>query len=97
MKTNLFLLSLTAFILASCNGGDPKSKGTEAGKEACKCYQLDNFEAVDSCLKKIEHENSDFLNDTAYINAMEEQMLRCASEGVIDIVKPIKEAEKEND
>lgn len=97
MKTNLFLLSLTAIILASCNGGDPKSKGTEAGKEACKCYQLDNFEAVDSCLKKIEHENSDFLNDTAYINAMEEQMLRCASEGVIDIVKPIKETAKDNE
>lgn len=80
------LLTLTAatIILSSCGNGNPRNRGIEAGKAACQCYNLEDFEAVDSCIKKIEQENAEFLNDTAYTNAMEEQILRCLTDGVID-------------
>jgi hypothetical protein len=79
-------------LTTACKGGDPHSKGVEAGKAACECYKLDGLEAVEKCLDKIERENQEFLTDTAYTNAVEAQLLECITDGVIDIVKPIKEA-----
>lgn len=87
-------ISLLGLLCTACGGNNPRNRGIEAGKAACKCYQLEGFEAVESCLKEIERNNAEFLDDTAYTNAMEEEMIRCANEGVIDIVKPIKEASK---
>lgn len=81
-------ISMVGLFCISCGNNNPRNRGIEAGKKACQCYNLENFEAVDSCLKLIENENADFLDDTAYTNAMEEQLIRCVSEGVIDIVKP---------
>ena len=87
-------IAVMGLLFASCGNNNPRNRGIEAGKAACKCYQLEGFEAVESCLKEIERNNAEFLDDTAYTNAMEEEMIRCANEGVIDIVKPIKEASK---
>lgn len=83
----LLLISAATVILSSCGNGNPRKRGTEAGKAACQCYKLDDFESIDSCLKTIEQENAEFLNDTAYTNAMEEQILRCLADGVIDFTK----------
>ncbi|MBP5548520.1 MAG: hypothetical protein J6X58_06500 [Bacteroidales bacterium] len=91
---NIAILSLALLFASSCGKGDPRKKGIDAGKAACECYKLDGLEAVEGCLKKIENDNQEFLNDTAYCNAMEEQLLKCVSDGVIDIVKPIKEVTK---
>lgn len=73
----------------SCTNNNPRSRGIEAGKKACECYKLEDFKTVDSCLKVIEQENTEFLNDTAYTNAMEEELIRCVTEGVTDIAKPV--------
>ncbi len=78
----LFAISFASLILSSCNNGNPRKRGIEAGRTACECYKLEDFETVDSCLKKIEVENAEFLADTAYTNAMEEQLIRCVSDGV---------------
>lgn len=86
LKT-ILALSAAALFFSSCTGGTPRVRGTEAGEAACQCYKLGEFEAVDSCLKVIEQDNAEFLNDTAYTNAMEEQILRCVTDDVIDIVK----------
>lgn len=87
----IFALLCASLSLASCRSSDPHKRGIEAGKAACECFQLEGYEAVESCLHEIEKENHDFINDTAYINAMEVQMLQCIADGVVDIVKPIKE------
>ena len=80
-------LSVSTILLSACSGNNPRNRGIEAGKAACKCYNLEGFEAVDSCLKEIERNNAEFLNDTAYTNAMEEQLILCVADGVIDITK----------
>lgn len=81
------IISAATLFLVSCNNNNPRKRGIEAGKAACECYKLEDFEAVDSCMKRIEQENAEYLNDTAYINAMEEQFIRYITEGVNDIVK----------
>ena len=86
------IFSCALFLLASCGKGDPRKNGTAAGKAACQCYKLENAEAVNKCLSDIEKKYQDFLTDTAYINASEEQLLKCITDGVIDIANPIKEA-----
>lgn len=80
-------LSISVIFLSSCSGGSPRNRGIEAGKAACECYKLEDFESIESCLKTIEQENAEFLNDSAYTNAMEEQLLRCVSDGVIDFAQ----------
>ncbi len=85
------IFSCALFLLASCSKGDPRKNGIEAGKAACQCYKLENAEDVSKCLSDIERKYQDFLTDTAYINASEEQQLKCISDGVIDIVHPIKD------
>ena len=81
----------STLMCVSCGLKDPHSMGIEAGKAQCKCYQQEGEEAVASCLNDIELKYKDYLNDTAYIDAAETQMLRCISDGVIDIDNPIKE------
>ena len=83
-----------ALTLTSCGSGSPRNRGTEDGKKACQCYKLDDPDAVEKCLSEIEQNNVEFKNDTAYTNAMEEQLLRCVADGIVDIVKPIKESSK---
>lgn len=87
-------LFMTALVLNGCGNKDPHKKGIEAGKAACECYKLDTAEEVEKCLDQIEKSNQELLTDTAYINAVETQLLECITDGVIDIVKPIKEKEK---
>lgn len=82
------------FFCTSCGKGDPRKNGIEAGKAQCECYKLEGAEAVDNCLSEIEKKYVDFQTDTAFINAMEEQMINCITDGVVDIVNPIKEAKK---
>lgn len=84
------MLSLAVLLLSSCNDSKPHRRGVAAGKAACECYQLGSLDSVISCLDKIDKDNEEFLNDTAYTNAMEQQMLECISEGIIDISKPVK-------
>ena len=87
----LFPAAFVAVLLfVSCNSNNPHRRGIVAGQEACQCYQLHGLDSVVSCLDRIDRENHEFLNDTAYTNAMEQQMLECISDGVIDITKPIK-------
>lgn len=82
----------------ACGKGNPRAKGLAAGKEACECYKLETQEEVDACLDKIEFDNKEWLHDTAFTRAMESMMLECITDGVIDIVKPIKEyTEQEED
>lgn len=92
-KSITLILSAVLFLFfcISCNNGNPRTKGLAAGKEACQCYKLEGLEEVSACLDKIELENKEYLSDTAFTNAMESMMLQCVSDGVIDIVKPIKE------
>lgn len=86
----LFLISVTTMLCVACNSGNPHKRGVAAGKEACECYQLNSLDSVMNCLDRIDNENKEYLNDTAYTNAMEEQMLQCISDGIIDISNPVK-------
>ena len=86
----LFLFAGVGLLFTACHSNDPHKRGVAAGKEACECYQLNSLDSVMSCLDMIDKENQEYLNDTAYINTMEKQMLDCISEGIIDIAKPIK-------
>lgn len=98
MKHNSILsvgLVAVTLLLCSCGSKDPHRRGVEAGKAACQCYQLEGLEAVSRCLDEIDKENTPFLYDTAYTNAMEQQLLNCISSGVIDAEKPIKDIVKE--
>jgi len=88
VATLMAALTLTT----SCSNRDPHRRGVEAGKAACECYKLEGLDAVEKCLNDIERANQELLTDTAYTNAVEAQMLECITDGVIDIVKPIKEA-----
>ena len=88
LSTILVLFCLT-LLLAACSNKDPRKKGVAAGKAACQCYQLNDSTAIQNCLKDIEKENTPFLYDTIYINAMENELLNCISEGVIDFSKPL--------
>ena len=83
--------TVAALLCCSCANKDPHRRGVEAGKAACQCYQLEGLEAVSRCLDEIDKENTPFLYDTAYTNAMEAQLLNCISTGVIDAEKPIKD------
>lgn len=94
-KITIVFSLLAVMVLASgCNNKDPQRKGTEAGKAMCECYKLNSQEEIEKCLQKIENENQEYLTDTSYLNAVEGQLLECITEGVTDIVKPIKEAQK---
>lgn len=84
------LLALLA-ATSACTGKDPQRKGNEAGKAMCECYKLESSDEVETCLNKIESENQEYLTDTSYQNAVESQLLKCITEGVFDIVKPLKE------
>lgn len=86
---------IATLLCCACNNKDPHRRGVEAGKAACQCYQLEGLEAVSRCLDEIDKENTPFLYDTAYTNAMEAQLLNCISTGVIDAEKPIKDIVKE--
>ncbi|MBP5189588.1 MAG: hypothetical protein J6031_01580 [Bacteroidales bacterium] len=95
MNKRLILIAAffcVAMVLEGCSNKDPHRRGIEAGKAACECYKLDDAEAVENCLNEIEIANQELLTDTAYTNAVESQLLECITDGVIDIVKPIKEA-----
>lgn len=87
VATLMAALTLTT----ACSNRDPHRRGIEAGKAACECYKLEGLEAVQKCLDQIEKDNQELLTDTAYINAIESQLLECITDGVIDIEKPIKE------
>lgn len=78
------ILPAIALLMISCSGGTPRERGKEAGKQACECYKLETFDETSACLNEIEKENADFVNDTAYINAMEEQLILCVADGVLD-------------
>ncbi len=80
-----------AALCGSCGKKDPRLMGAESGKAQCECYKLEGEEAVKKCLDDIEKKYTDYLNDTAYIEASELQMLNCISEGVVDMDKPIKD------
>ncbi len=93
----LALLALLA-ATSACTGKDPQRKGNEAGKAMCECYKLESSDKVEACLNKIESENQEYLTDTSYQNAVESQLLKCITEGVFDIAKPLKEtSEPENE
>ena len=94
LKTAATLLAATLLCIA-CNGKDPHSRGVAAGKAACDCYKLDGLEAIEACLNEIEANNQEFLTDTAYLNACEQQLLECITDGVVDIDKPIKSTIKD--
>lgn len=81
----------TLLVTIGCGSKDPHKRGLEAGKAACDCYKLEGLDAVNSCLDNIEKDNQELLTDTAYINAVEAQLLECITDGIIDIEKPIKE------
>ncbi len=81
----LFFVNL--LFLAACSSGDPHKHGVAAGKAACECYKLENLDAIDACLDKIEKENSEFLTDTAYTNAVENEILDCITLGISDIIQ----------
>ena len=83
-------LAVTALCL-SCGKKDPRAMGTESGKAQCACYQMESEEAVNACLNDLERKYQEYLNDTAYIEAAETQMLQCISDGVVDAEKPIKD------
>lgn len=85
------ILIAVAAMCSSCGNKDPRIMGTESGKAQCECYKLEGEESVNNCLGDIEKKYSDYLNDTAYIEASEVQMLNCISEGVVDMDKPIKD------
>lgn len=88
------LTLLAALTIATgCSNKDPQRKGTEAGKAMCECYKLSSSDEVEACLDKIEKEHQEYITDTAYLNAVESQLLQCITDGVMDIVKPIKEAQ----
>ncbi len=91
--TTSLIIGATILCL-SCSGKGPREEGLKAGKAACECYKLEGHEAVEACLNQIENEYKELMSDTAFINAMEETTLQCVSDGVIDIVKPIREASK---
>jgi len=80
-------LALTGSLLAACGNKDPYKNGVAAGQAACDCYRLESIEEQEHCLDQIDSTYRDFLTDTAYTNAVETQMLRCISDGVLDIVK----------
>jgi len=80
-------LALTSCLLAACGNKDPYKNGVAAGQAACDCYQLESIEEQSRCLDQIDSTYREFLTDTAYTNAVETQMLRCISDGVLDIVK----------
>ena len=90
IKYTLLACTALSFCVA-CGNGNPHVKGLAAGKEACECYKLEDQEKINACLDKIELENQEYIHDTSFTNAMESVMLECISDGVIDIVKPIKE------
>lgn len=93
MNNRVKLILMASFLVlavASCKSGDPHRRGIAAGKEACECYKLSGIDTVLACLDRIDAENKEYQNDTAYTNAMEQQMLNCLSEGVVDITNPIK-------
>ena len=87
-------IAVVGLMCTSCGNKDPHKKGDAAGIAACECYRLEDADAVNACLDKIEKENQEYLTDTAFTNAMEARLLECISQGVLDIVKPIKEAEE---
>jgi hypothetical protein len=92
-KSVKFIIAVCGVLtMVSCGSNDPYKKGVAAGKAACECYKMEGLEAVEQCIAKIERENQEFLNDSIYISACEEQMLNCITQGVIDADKPIKEA-----
>lgn len=80
------LTVMALFALSSCGGGDPYRLGTEAGKAACKCYQIKDFDEQHECITEIEREYREWLEDTAFLRAMEVQTLNCIGDGVLDIV-----------
>ncbi|MBO4307186.1 MAG: hypothetical protein J5848_02605 [Bacteroidales bacterium] len=84
------IISVALIACCSCSKGDPRKRGVEAGKAACECYKLNDSKEIESCLSKIENENQEILTDSAYLNAVDEQLLQCISDGVIDIENPIK-------
>ena len=91
--TTSLIIGATILCL-SCSGKGPREEGLKAGKAACECYKLEGHEAVEACLNQVENEYKEFMSDTAFVNAMEETTIQCVSDGVIDIVKPIKEVSK---
>lgn len=86
-----FFVFATSLLCFSCGKKDPRLMGTESGKAQCACYQLEGEEAVNKCLDNLDKKYQEYLNDTAYIEAAEMQMLHCISDGIIDLDKPIKE------
>lgn len=92
LTSGLAILAVLALTIG-CSNKDPQRKGTEAGKAMCECYKLGSADEVEACLDKIEKENQEYLTDTSYLNAVESQLLQCITEGVTDIVKPIKEVQ----
>ncbi|MBQ7062888.1 MAG: hypothetical protein IJM88_06335 [Bacteroidales bacterium] len=82
---------VAVLLCCACANKDPHRRGVEAGKAACQCYQLEGLEAVSRCLDEIDKENTPYLYDTAYTNAMEAQLLNCITTGVIDAEKPIRD------
>ena len=70
-------IAVMAIVTLSCSSKDPAKKGMEAGKAACECYNLEDGEAVENCIQNIEKEYAELLNDTAFTNAMEQQLLDC--------------------
>ncbi len=82
---------LGGIMFAACGHGNPYSHGREAGKQACDCQKMDSMNAISDCLERLEAENQEYWSDTTFLRAMEEQQLECLTEGVKDIVKPIKE------
>lgn len=93
-KTVRTIIPILCLLLlcSACDTKDPHKKGIAAGKAACECYKLEGLEAVEACLEKIEQQNQEFLTDTAYLSACEQQMLECITDGITDADKPITEA-----
>lgn len=76
-------------ILGGCGRNNPHQRGIEAGRAACECYKIDDAVEREACLDKIDSIYHDMLGDTAFTNAVEEVTIKCLTEGVNDIVKPI--------
>ena len=93
LTLGMALVALLA-VTVGCSNKDPQRKGLEAGKAMCECYKLESPDEVDACLNKIAKENQEYLTDTSYLNAVEGQLLECITEGITDIVKPLKETKK---
>lgn len=84
-------------LLAGCNNKDPHHLGEMAGEASCECYRLASAEEVERCLDKIAGQYSEWQTDTAFVNAVEEKMLYCISDGIADLGKPLAESEGEAD